>query len=165
MGKLTILALRIVIVLLFGGSVFVQVVMLPLMVEGLKEVDPELHSPPGVFVGIAILGFVTVEVVLVCVWRLLTMVRRGTVFSYASFRYVHVVIGALVAAATLVFAIAVLAAPGEGVPPGVVLMMCGVVVAILGIALVVLVLRMLLAQAVALDVAAARMQDELKDVI
>ncbi|MBT2535360.1 DUF2975 domain-containing protein [Arthrobacter sp. ISL-69] len=35
---------------------------------------------------------------LVCVWRLLTMVRRGTVFSHAAFRYVDVVTGAVAAA-------------------------------------------------------------------
>jgi hypothetical protein len=112
-----------------------------------------------------VLGIVTAQVVLVCVWRLVTMVRRGTVFSHAAFRYVHVVIGAIVAAALLVFALAVLLAPGEAVPPGIVLLICGVVVAILGVALVVLVLRMLLAQAVARDAEAAQLQAELEEVI
>ena len=37
----------------------------------------------------------------VCVWRLLTMVRRGTVFSHAAFRYVDIVIGAIAAASVL----------------------------------------------------------------
>jgi len=36
---------------------------------------------------ITILGLVTVQVALVCVWRLVTMVRRGTVFSHAAFHY------------------------------------------------------------------------------
>jgi hypothetical protein len=108
---------------------------------------------------------VTAQIVLVCVWRLVTMVRRGTVFSHAAFRYVHVVIGAIVAASLLVFALAVILAPGDPVAPGVVLLLCGVSVAILGVALVVLVLRMLLAQAVARDVEAARMRAELEEVI
>ena len=43
--------------------------------------------------------------------------------------------------------------------------MAGVGVAILGVALIVLVLRMLLAQAVARDVEAAQMQAELDEVI
>jgi type II secretory pathway pseudopilin PulG len=47
----------------------------------------------------------------------------------------------------------------------VVLLLCGVVVAVLGVALVVLVLRMLLAQAVARDIEAAQMQAELEEVI
>ena len=37
---------------------------------------------------ITILGIGTAQVALVCVWRLVTMVRRGTVFSHAAFRYV-----------------------------------------------------------------------------
>ncbi|GIH61501.1 hypothetical protein Msi02_23180 [Microbispora siamensis] len=107
----------------------------------------------------------TVEVVLVCVWRLVTMVRRGTVFTHAAFRWVDVVTGAFVAAALLIFALGAVLAPGEPVPPGVVLLIGGAGVAALGVALIVLVLRMLLAQAVARDIEAARMQAELDEVI
>ncbi|MGW0363087.1 DUF2975 domain-containing protein [Streptomyces sp. NPDC002990] len=165
MGKLTVLALRAVLVGLLAGSVFVQGVMVPLLGADLEEVGSELaHLRVPVLV-IVLLGVATAQVVLVCVWRLVTMVRRGTVFSHAAFRYVHVVIGAMVAAALLVFTLAVLLAPGEAVAPGVVLLMGGVVLAVLGVALIVLVLRMLLAQAVARDVEAARMQAELDEVI
>ena len=73
--------------------------------------------------------------------------------------------GAITAAALLVFALAVLLAPGDPVPPGMVLLICGAATAVLGVALVVLVLRMLLAQAVARDVEAARMRAELEEVI
>lgn len=93
-----------------------------------RQGDPEGGSVPLTSLRvITILGMVTVQVALVCVWRLVTMVRRGTVFSHAAFRYVDAVIGAIVAAA--------------------------------------LVLRMLLAQAVARDVEAAQMQAELGEVI
>jgi hypothetical protein len=114
---------------------------------------------------ITVLGIATAQVVLVSVWRLVTMVRRGRVFSHAAFRYVHIVIGAFVPAALVVFALAVVLAPGEAVAPGVVLLICGIVLALLGVALIVLVLRMLLAQAVARDVEAARMRAELDEVI
>jgi len=56
-------------------------------------------------------------------------------------------------------------APGQRADPGVTLIMGGIGLAILGVALVVLVLRMLLAQAVARDVEAAQMQAELDEVI
>lgn len=114
---------------------------------------------------IIVLGIMTIQVTLVCVWRLLTMVRRGTVFSHAAFRYVDVVIGAAVAAALLTFALAVVLAPGEAVPPGVVLLICGLAVVAGGIALVVLVLRMLLAQAVAGETEAKHLRAELDGVI
>ncbi|MCT7355873.1 DUF2975 domain-containing protein [Streptomyces sp. 15-116A] len=165
MGKLTVLALRAVIGALLAGSVFVQAVMVPLLAEDLEGVDADVaHLVTPVLV-IVVLGVVAAQTVLVCVWRLVTMVRRGTVFSEAAFRYVHIVIGAFVAAALLVFALGVVLAPGETVAPGVVLLVGGVGLAVLGIALVVLVLRMLLAQAVAREAEATRMQAELAEVI
>ncbi len=63
------------------------------------------------------------------------------------------------------FAVTLVNAPGQRDDPGVTLVMGGVGVAILGVALIVLVLRMLLAQAVARDAEAARMQAELDEVI
>jgi hypothetical protein len=165
MGKLALLALRAVLVVLLAASVFVQAVMVPLLAVDLEELDTEYAYQRTSFVVITILGIVTVQVVLVCVWQLVTMVRRATVFSQPAFRYVDVVIGAVVAAAVLMFALGVVLAPGEAVPPGMVLLIGGGVVAILGVALIVLVLRMLLAQAVLRDAQAAKMQAELDEVI
>ncbi len=88
-------------------------------------------------VGIVLLGIVTIQVTMVCVWRLLTMVRRGTVFSHAAFRYVDVVIGAIAAAALLMFGLGVVLAPGEAVAPGIVLLIGGAAVLVAGVALIV----------------------------
>ncbi|KAF2775860.1 transmembrane transport protein [Streptomyces sp. OM5714] len=77
----------------------------------------------------------------------------------------HLVIGAFLAASLLAFALGVVLAPGEAVAPGIVLLLCGAALAVFGVALVVLVLRMLLAQAVARDVEASRMRAELAEVI
>jgi hypothetical protein len=145
-------------VALLAGSLFPQAVMVPLLATDLRELNPDhayLRTP---LIVIMVLGVVTAQVVLVCVWRLVSMVSRDTVFSPAAFRYVDVVVGAFVAAALVTFALAVVLAPGEAVAPGIVLLICGMVVAILGVALVVLVLRMLLGQA-------TRMRAELDEVI
>ena len=56
-------------------------------------------------------------------------------------------------------------APGEDVAPGVVLLIGGLGVCIAGVALIVLVLRMLLAQAVAREAHAQQLQSELDEVI
>ncbi len=165
MGQLTVLALRAVIVTLLAGSLGVQAVMLPLLASDLEGLDPEYRHLRTPLVLIVFLGLVTAQTVLVCVWRLVTMARRGTVFSHAAFRYVHIVIGAFAAAALLVFALGAVLAPGEAVAPGIVLLLGGAGLGVLGIALIVLVLRMLLAQAVARDVEASRMQAELAEVI
>lgn len=161
MEKLTVHALRAVLGVALTGTVFVQA----LMVWALAT-DPEDGALPLTALRvIVILGGATVQVVLVCVWRLLAMVRRGTVFSHAAFRYVDVVIGAVVAAALLVFALAAFLVQGPELEPPAILFLGGVGVAVLGVALIVLVLRMLLAQAVARDVEAAYMQAELDEVI
>jgi hypothetical protein len=164
MGKVAVLALRVVLAALFAGSLFVQTVMVVLLSRDLDDV-PDLAYGPRPILAIVVLGMLSAEVVLVCVWQLVTMVRRGTVFSPAAFRYVHIVIGAFTAAALLTFVLGAVLAPGEAVAPGVVLLIGGIGLAILGVALVVTVLRMLLAQAVARDVEAAQMQAELGEVI
>ncbi len=165
MGKLTVLALRIVLAAVLAGSLFVQVVIVPLLAIDLDEAGGGLADVRVPVVVIAVLGVMTIQVTAVCVWCLLTMVRRGTVFSHAAFRYVDVIIGAIVAAALVWFAVTALNAPDQRDDPGVTVIMGGVGVAILGVALIVLVLRMLLAQAIARDVEAAQMQAELDEVI
>jgi Protein of unknown function (DUF2975) len=146
-----------------AGTVLVQALMVWVLASGS---DPENGSLPLTALRvITIVGLVSVQVTGVCVWRLVTMVRRGTVFSHAAFRYVDIVIGAIVAAALVWFTVTAVNAPGQRADPGVTIIMGGIGVAILGVALIVLVLRMLLAQAVARDVEAARMQAELDAVI
>ena len=62
------------------------------------------------------------------------------------------------------FGIAVILAPGD-IAPGIVLLICGASLMIGGVALLVLVMRALLAQAVERDVEAARLRSELDEVI
>ncbi len=165
MRRLTVLALRAVVALLLLGTVLVQAVMVPLLWIDLEELSSDVDRLRVPFLVIVILGVAAAQVVLVCVWRLLSLVRRGTLFSREAFRYVDVVIGAFAAAALLVFALGVLLAPGEAVAPGIVLLLGGIGLGVLGVALVVLVVRMLLGQAIARDREAARMRAELEAVI
>lgn len=161
MGKLTVSALRVVLAVVLAGAFLVQMLMVWALAT--KPVSGSLPLTPLRVV--TILGMVTVEVAVICVWRLVTMVRRGTVFSNAAFRYVDLVIGAIVAAALVWFAVTAINAPGQQADPGVTGIMAGIGVAILGVALIVLVLRMLLAQAVARDVEVTRLRAELDEVI
>ena len=153
MGNRTVLALRIVLGMVLAGALFVQVVL----VLDLAEVP----VPLAVFLG---LELVTLQVITVCVWRLLTMVRRGTVFSNDAFRYVDVIFGAVATASLLTLGLAVALAPGDA-PPGIVLMICGAALVVAGMALIVRVMRALLAQAVARDQEAHELKAELDEVI
>lgn len=163
MGKLTIFALRIVLAMVLAGSLFVQTWIVPLLAVDLEEAG----APTGLrtaLVILVLLGIVTVQVSLVCVWRLLTMVRRGTVFSHGAFRYVDIIFGAVAAASVLMFGLAVALAPG-GIAPGIVLLICGASLLIAGMALIILVLRTLLAKAVDRDAEANHLRTELDEVI
>jgi hypothetical protein len=163
MGRLTVRALRAVLAMVLTGTVLIQVLMVWTLASGNDQEDGSL--PLTAFRVMTILGLISVEVIGVCVWRLVTMVRRGTVFSHAAFRYVDTVIGAIVAAALVWFTVTAINAPGQREDPGVTLIMGGIGVGILSVALIVLVLRMLLAQAVARDVEATQLKAELNEVI
>ncbi|MET9778043.1 DUF2975 domain-containing protein [Streptomyces sp. NPDC006367] len=172
MGKPAMLALRAVLVVLLAGSVFVEAVMLPLIFMDMENEADAVTSLRVPLITTLFLGTVAAQVILVCVWRLLTMARRGTVFSHAAFRYVDVVTGAFATGAVLVWVFGLLLSminaggPEEDqVAPGIVLLVGGVGLAVLGVALIVLVLRTLLARAVDRDLEASRMRAELDEVI
>lgn len=167
-GRRGILALRFVLAVALAGSVAVQVIVVSLLWSDEKQPSATVRISAVVVV---LLGIACLQVVAVCIWRLLTMVRRGTVFSVASFRYVDITIGAVALASVLVLAVAVIArfanhqVPEDEVAPGVVALICGLSLVVAGVALVVYVLRVLLVQAVALDTAARHLQSELDEVI
>jgi hypothetical protein len=166
MGKLTVLTLRVVLAMGLAGSLFVQAVMVPLLAIDLDEdFNADVADVRIPIIVIVVLGIVTIQVSMVCVWRLLTMVKRGTVFSHAAFRYVDIVFGAIATASLLTFALGVVLAPGESAAPGIVLLIGGLAVLVAGVALIVAVLRTLLAQAVDRDAEAQHLRAELDEVI
>lgn len=168
MNTWVVRVLRVVIGIALAGSVVVQAAMVALLWLDSDE------APTGIDVAltsIGVAGVVTLQVVAVCIWRLLTMVRRGTVFSPAAFRYVDLVVAAIGTASVLVFAVAVVArfanhaTPGDEVAPGLVGLICGLALVVAGVALVVYVMRTLLAQAVSRDAEAQQLQSELDEII
>lgn len=158
-------ALRAVLLLGLLGSVFIQAVLVPLAAADLRGEGGELTRLWFPLVAIAFCLVVVLQVCAICVWRLVTMVRRGTVFTPASFRFVDAIIIAIAVGAGLFFLLGLILAPGEEVAPGMVLLIGGAGGVVAGIALIVLVMRMLLAQAVARDAEARAMQAELDEVI
>ena len=161
MGKYVVLALQIVIALSLAGSLFVQAVILPLV-----WVDLEGEALWGRIVLVAIAAFwiLGLQVCAVCIWRLLTLVRRGSVFSRAAFRWVDVIIGAIAFDAVVTFALAALLAPGSAAP-GVVGLVCGAAFVTGGVTLLVVVMRQLLQQAMDREIEARTLRSELDGVV
>lgn len=168
MSSWVVRTLRVVIAVALAGSVVVQVVMVALL---WLDTDEAPTGIGGSLVVIGVLGVGTLQVIAACICRLLTMVGRGTVFSRTAFRYVEIVIGAIVTASVLTFGIAAVArfanhaVPEDAVAPELVGLICGFALVLAGAALVVYVLRTLLAQAVALDSEAKHLKSELDEVI
>ena len=157
----TILLLKVVIALALAGSVLVQVMILPAV---WRDLESEVLWGRIAFVSIAALGVLSMQVFAVCVWMLLTRVRRGSIFQVSSFRFVDVIIGTIVAAAVLAFALAALLAPGE-MAPGVVGLIAGAGLVLGGFALLVVVMKALLRQAIEREDEARTLRDELGEVI
>ncbi|WP_345751972.1 DUF2975 domain-containing protein [Microbacterium rhizophilus] len=161
MGRYVVLALQIVIALSLAGSLFVQAVILPLV---WMDLESEALWGRIALITIAALWILGLQVCAVCIWRLLAMARRGSVFSTAAFRWVDVIIGAISFDAVVTFALAVMLAPGE-TAPGIVGLVCGAALVTAGVALLVVVMRRLLQQATDRETEARTLRTELDGVV
>lgn len=165
MSTLPITALRVVLAVSLAASLLVEAVVVPGLAGDLRGSGGDLADVRVPVLLILVLGMSMAQVCAVCVWRLLRMVRRGTVFSGAALRWVDAIIGAITGAAALCFALGTVLAPGEAVAPGVVLLLGLLGLLVGGVALVVWVQRGLLAQAVARDAEARGLEHELDGVV
>lgn len=161
MAKPTVVALQVVIALALAGSVVVQGFIIPAVWADLHDASPAGRIT---FVVLLMLGVVTMQVFAVCVWRLLTKVRKGSVFSTASFVYVNVIVGAIAAAAVIAMIIAVLLALGEAAP-GVVGLICGASLVLGGVSLLVVVMKALLTQAIQREHDVVELRTELNEMV
>ncbi|MFB4349575.1 DUF2975 domain-containing protein [Microbacterium sp. CR_7] len=157
MGRATIVVLRVLIAIALVGSVAVQALVAPML--WLDLAAEELWGRI-VIVSLIVLGVGTMQVFGICVWMLLTRVRKGSIFSASSFRLVDVIIGAILVAALLTFAFAALLAPGDAAP-GIVALIGGAGLVLCGMALLVVVMKALLRQAIDRDVEARSLRSEL----
>lgn len=151
MQPIATLLLRAMIAGLIVLLLFVQVVMIPGVAGETARRNPDLAylEVPGI-IG-AVLFLVLVEIVLVCVFALLSLVRADRIFSPHAFRWVDLIIGTMLAAAALLIASFVVLAVGRAVNPSIlVLGVLGVVVS-LSLALLVGVMRGLLRKALQLE--------------
>ncbi|MCM3778376.1 DUF2975 domain-containing protein [Microbacterium hydrocarbonoxydans] len=157
MGRATIAVLRVLIAIALVGSVAVQALVAPML--WLDLAAEELWGRI-VIVGLIVLGVGTMQVFGVCVWMLLTRVRKGSIFSASSFRLVDVIIGAILVAAALTFTFSAALAPGDAAP-GIVALIGGAGLVLCGMALLVVVMKALLRQAIDRDVEARSLRSEL----
>lgn len=147
MQRTTIVVLKALIALLLALLLFCQVFVVPAVAaqSARRYTEIAYFEIPGTIVGILFL--LCVQVVLVCVWRLLSLVREGSIFSESAFPDVDASLGA-VAFATLLVLVALIALSLTGfmTPSITLLLLLGVVVGT-GLSLLIVVLRGLLRKA------------------
>lgn len=113
------LPLRVLLALLFAGLLVGQVMSIPGQFAYMAQEQPDLAHLRWPFTVIGILGLACVQVVVVCTWRLLTMVKDDRIFTEASLRWVDPILWAAAVAWVLLATVFVLMLPfwdGPGTP-------------------------------------------------
>jgi hypothetical protein len=141
--------LRILLGLAFAALMLAQLRVLPSMYDDWVRGSPELANS-GWLLTVSVLELLCVQVVIVCTWKLLTMVKDDRIFSEESLAWVNLIVGAMAAAWVLLLG-TFLSVVGPGGPPGLsaamllLMLMAG---AVMGLLMVVM--RALLRQATTL---------------
>jgi hypothetical protein len=143
--------LRIFLVLLFGILVVLQVMSLPGQFAYMAKESPDLAYLRWPMTAVSVFWVLCVQIIVVCTWKLLTMVKDDRIFSDAAFAWVDAILGSIVAAWVVllgVFLYIGFKADDPGLPLLLFLLLTGV--AVLG--LLMIVMRALLRQATTLRI-------------
>ncbi len=144
-----ILALRVCLVALFTVLLVLQTFSFPGQFAHLAQEDPDAAPWRWPLTALAAYWLLCVQVVVVCTWRLLSLVRADRIFSDASLAWVDGIVWSI-AAAWVVLVVVFLWVGFQADDPGLPLLLFVVVVggAVLGLLMVVM--RALLRQATTL---------------
>jgi hypothetical protein len=142
-------ALRVFLVMLFGVLVLFQTMSLPGQFRYMAEESPDLAYLRWPATAVTVFWVLCVQVVIVSMWKLLTLVKNDRIFSEASFTWVNAIIWAIGAGWLVllgVFLYVGFNADDPGVPLLLFLMLTGITV----LGLLMVVMRALLRQATTL---------------
>ncbi|PZF82575.1 DUF2975 domain-containing protein [Jiangella anatolica] len=138
--------LRILLVLLFAGLVVAQVAILPGTLAHLADEEPDFAYLRWPALAFSIVELLCVQVVIVCTWKLLGMVKADRIFSEAAFVWVDAIVWTMATAWVLLFGAFIFVSvlqPGPGLP----VLLFGVVLTGGVLVLLMIVMRALLRQA------------------
>lgn len=143
--------LKALIVLLLGLLLASQILVIPEVarITAIRNPDVAQLEVPGIIGAVLFLGLV--EVTLVCIWFLLSLVQAERIFRVEAFRYVDVILAALVSAGALILASFIVIVAIRAVSLSLVLLAVLGIVVSAALALLVVVLRGLLRKALELE--------------
>lgn len=143
--------LKALIVLLLGLLLASQILVIPEVarITAIRNPDVAQLEVPGIIGAVLFLGLV--EVTLVCIWFLLSLVQAERIFRVEAFRYVDVILAALVSAGALILASFIVIVASRAVSLSLVLLAVLGIVVSAALALLVVVLRGLLRKALEIE--------------
>lgn len=139
--------LRILLGMLFAALVVGQVMSVPGQFAHMAQESPELAYLKWPLTAFGVLELLCMEVVVVCTWKLLALVKDDRIFSERSMVWVDAIVWAIVAAWILLFVVFAYFAVTRGIDPGLPMLVMVILVAGAALALLMVVLRTLLHQA------------------
>ena len=143
--------LKVLIVVLLGLLLSSQILVIPEVarITAIRNPDVAHLEIPGIIGAVVFLALV--EVTLVCIWFLLSLVQAERIFRVQAFRYVDVILAALVAAGALILASYIVIVANRAVSLSLTLLAVLGIVVSAALALLVVVLRGLLRKALELE--------------
>jgi hypothetical protein len=142
-------ALRVFLVLLFGVLVLFQVMALPGQFRYMAQQDPEHAYLRWPATAVTVFWVLCIQVVIVCTWQLLTLVKNDRIFSDAAMAWVNAIVWAI-AAAWVVLVIVFLYIGFNASDPGLPLLLFLILIGVTVLGLLMIVMRALLRQATTL---------------
>ena len=159
MNTLAVLGLRILLVLLFIGALYPELILVPSAGAEISRWYPDRGYLEMPYVTLGILAVACSQVAIIALWALLSRVRRGAIFAESAFRWVDVIIGCGVVATALVAFVEVNAIVIENIgSPAILILLTSAVIAGGAFVLLMIVMRGLLRSATTL-------QRELEEVV
>lgn len=143
--------LKALIIVLLGLLLASQTLVIPEVarITAIRNPDVAQLEVPGIIGAVVFIALI--EVTLVCIWLLLSLVQVDRIFHVEAFRYVDVILGALVAAGVLILASYIVIVGSRAVSLSLTLLAVLGVVVSAALALLVVVLRGLLRKALELE--------------
>ncbi|MGJ0389192.1 DUF2975 domain-containing protein [Microbacterium sp. CGR1] len=143
--------LKALIIVLLGLLLASQTLVIPAVarITAIRNPDVAQLEIPGIIGGVVFIGLI--EVTLVCIWFLLSLVQEGRIFRVEAFRYVDIILGALIAAGAIILVSYIVIVASRAVSLSLSLLAVLGIVVSAALALLLVVLRGLLRKALELE--------------
>jgi hypothetical protein len=141
--------LRVFLVVLFGVLVLFQVMSLPGQFAYMAQEDPEHAYLRWPATAVTVFWVLCIQLVIVCTWKLLTLVQNDRIFSEASLMWVNAIVWAILAAWVVLVGV-FLYIGFNADDPGLPLLLFLMVIGVTALGLLMVVMRALLRQATTL---------------